>query len=405
MNSVLLRLLAAALAAVLTFEAPVPVRPGQPTEVPGLLMGMEMTQDIRACIRLGVQMELEDIDVERFGLTAEDVDVLYFEMLSSQELPWYMDRAWSYLLNDEDRVMTLIPQYLDPGTYRRDRYEQAAQEALAEAVKPGMTETQIALALHEYLAMHCAYDETLERSTEYDVLVRGSAVCQGYAEAYMDLLRRVGIECIVVTSEEMNHAWNQVKLDGAWYHVDVTWDDPTPDRAGLVLHANFLRSDEGMTDYYGWDSPHTCTDKTYDRDAFWTDVCSPILYADAQTCYLIRIGDMEYEILRRDEATGGEERLGRMDFKYPDAFAVGGRRIHFYTAGLSIDGDALYYTDVNGVRRLDLQTRKVTTVYEHNVSQTRQVLVGSFLEGDTLSLTTMDREENFHSTQVPFPAE
>ena len=93
MNSVLLRLLAAALAAVLTFEAPAPVRPGQPTEVPGLLMGMEMTQDIRACIRLGVQMELEDIDVERFGLTAEDVDVLYFEMLSSQELPWYMDRA------------------------------------------------------------------------------------------------------------------------------------------------------------------------------------------------------------------------------------------------------------------------------------------------------------------------
>lgn len=405
MNSVLLRLLAAALAAVLTFEAPAPVRPGLRSEAPGLLMRMELTQDIRECIRLGVQMELEDIDVERFGLTAEDVDVLYFEMLSSQELPWYMDRAWSYLLDDDDRVMTLIPQYLDLGTYRRDRYEQAAQEALAEAVKPGMTETQIALALHEYLAMHCAYDETLERSTEYDVLVRGSAVCQGYAEAYMDLLRRVGIECIIVTSEEMNHAWNQVKLDGAWYHVDVTWDDPTPDRAGLVLHANFLRSDEGMTDYYGWDSPHTCTDTTYDRDAFWSDVCSPILYADSQTCYLIRIGDMEYEILRRDEATGSEERLGRMDFKYPDAFAVGGRRIHFYTAGLSTDGDALYYTDVNGLRRLDLQTRKVTTVYEHDVSQTRQVLVGSFLDGDTLSLTTMDKEENLHSTQVPFPAE
>lgn len=22
------------------------------------------------------------------------------------------------------------------------------------------------------------------------------------------------------------HAWNKIKLDGEWYHVDVTWEDP-----------------------------------------------------------------------------------------------------------------------------------------------------------------------------------
>ena len=65
MNSVLLRLLAAALAAVLTFEAPAPVRPGLRSEAPGLLMRMELTQDIRACIRLGVQMELGPIFCSR----------------------------------------------------------------------------------------------------------------------------------------------------------------------------------------------------------------------------------------------------------------------------------------------------------------------------------------------------
>ena len=44
----------------------------------------------------------------------------------------------------------------------------------------------------------------------------------------MDLL---GIECITVEGSAYggtsDHAWNQVCLDGDWYCVDVTWDDPT----------------------------------------------------------------------------------------------------------------------------------------------------------------------------------
>jgi transglutaminase/protease-like cytokinesis protein 3 len=43
----------------------------------------------------------------------------------------------------------------------------------------------------------------------------------------MDLL---GIECVSVHGsaydDREEHAWNMVKLDGGWYCVDVTWDDP-----------------------------------------------------------------------------------------------------------------------------------------------------------------------------------
>lgn len=409
MHAIWLRMLLLALTAALTFETPAPEKTPErtPRQEERMLQRMEQTEDIRECIRLGAELELELIDLRRFERMPEEMDELYQQLLGTRDLPWYMDLSWSYKIAGDENVSYLKPGYLDPAEYSRSRYEAAVEKALAEAVKPGMSEVQVALSLHDYLASHCAYDESLERGTEYDVLVHGSAVCQGYAEAYMDLLGRVGIECIVVTSEEMNHAWNQVKLDGQWYHVDVTWDDPSPDRAGMASHGRFLISDGTMATgdygYYGWESPHTCSDQSYETGQFWSDSISPVIYEDADTCYLIRIGDGEYEILRRDADV--ETLLTRVDFKYPEAFAVGGRYIHFYTAGLSLEDGFLYYTDVNGVRRLDPASREVTVVYKHDVSQTRQVLVGSFLDGGTLQLTTMDRDEVFQSTQVPFSPE
>lgn len=405
------KLLMVSLTFLLTFEAPVPVEEPVRTaeEEAVMLEQMEQTGDIRECISLGAALELERIDLDRFDVTAEELDALYYQMLGTRELPWYMALNWSYIPARDDTVHYLEPGYLDPAAYSRSRYEKAAGEALAEAVLPGMTELQTALALHDYLALHCAYDESLERGTDYDVLVRGTAVCQGYSEAYMDLLGRAGIECIIVTSQEMNHCWNQVKLDGQWYNVDVTADDPTPNREGMVSHGFFLLSDDMMKSedygYYGWTSPNACVDTTYETGQFWLGSISPVIYEDAETCCLIRVEERGYRILSRNETTGEERSLGWMDFKYPEAFAKGSRRFHFYVAGLSKVGDGLYYTDVNGLRRLDLDTCEVTTVYEHDISETKEVLVGSFLEGGTLYLTTMDKNQVFHTTKIPFDAE
>lgn len=37
------------------------------------------------------------------------------------------------------------------------------------------------------------------------------------------------------------HTWNMVKVDGNWYHVDITWDDPTG--ANTLRYTYFLVSD------------------------------------------------------------------------------------------------------------------------------------------------------------------
>jgi hypothetical protein len=69
--------------------------------------------------------------------------------------------------------------------------------------------------------------------TAYGPLVKGQAVCEGYARTVKVILDKLGIPCIIVqgvakssANETQAHMWNYVKIKGSWYGVDATWDDP-----------------------------------------------------------------------------------------------------------------------------------------------------------------------------------
>ena len=126
-------------------------------------------------------------------------------------------------------------------------YEVAVDKALCEALGKNkgkdMTELQKALALHDWLVINCQYDVTVSRPnahTAYGAIVEGYAVCDGYAKAYNDLLGRVGVTATIVEGRKplhlgdnpQPHAWSCVTIDGKKYHVDVTADDPVPDKPG-----------------------------------------------------------------------------------------------------------------------------------------------------------------------------
>lgn len=86
--------------------------------------------------------------------------------------------------------------------------------------------------IHDMLCKTVTYDSEFERNVGaiysiYGALVNRRAVCEGYARAFKLLCQSAGLECILVSgdSKDVNHLWNMVKLEGKWYHVDVTWDD------------------------------------------------------------------------------------------------------------------------------------------------------------------------------------
>ena len=102
------------------------------------------------------------------------------------------------------------------------------------------------IAAHDYIIKNCVYnvegidDDTLtdDDFTAYGVLVKGKAVCEGYAKAFKMLMDIADIDCIMVTGtvgeDDIPHAWNMVKLEDSWYHVDVTYDDPNPETKEIV---------------------------------------------------------------------------------------------------------------------------------------------------------------------------
>ncbi|MEG0894754.1 MAG: YDG domain-containing protein, partial [Oscillospiraceae bacterium] len=57
-----------------------------------------------------------------------------------------------------------------------------------------------------------------------DNLADAAPVCEAYSEAMKVLCDKVGIPCILATGNV--HQWNYVQLDGEWYGVDSTWNDP-----------------------------------------------------------------------------------------------------------------------------------------------------------------------------------
>ena len=90
--------------------------------------------------------------------------------------------------------------------------------------------------VHDYLVDNISYDSSLSKQNIYNIygaLVNRECVCEGYARAFKYLLDELNIPCVMVIGtatnsqgETENHAWNYVQLNGNWYAVDTTWDDP-----------------------------------------------------------------------------------------------------------------------------------------------------------------------------------
>ncbi|RUT28956.1 transglutaminase [Paenibacillus zeisoli] len=134
--------------------------------------------------------------------------------------------------------------------YVNSRVKQIVQNV----VKPEMNDHQKVKALHDWIVLHLKYDKTLRKYTAYEGLKTGEAVCQGYSLLAYKLLLEAGIPNLIVegTAGGQLHAWNLLKLQGKWYHMDTTWDDPTPDLAGQVHYNYYLRTDKQMKQDHSW---------------------------------------------------------------------------------------------------------------------------------------------------------
>lgn len=90
--------------------------------------------------------------------------------------------------------------------------------------------------IHDYIIDNAEYDKlkyenksdtTYKSNTAYGVLIEGYGTCNGYADAMAIFLNKLNVINYKISNDE--HIWNLVYLDGKWYHLDLTWDDPISD--------------------------------------------------------------------------------------------------------------------------------------------------------------------------------
>ena len=131
--------------------------------------------------------------------------------------------------------------------------------SLAAKLK-GKTEYATVKNIHDYLVNNIVYTFGGQEVHTLDcALNTGKCVCDGYAKAFFFLCTANDIEAILIGGTAWDgagsqlHAWNKVRIDGKWYSIDVTWDDPVPDTPNVVRYEYFLIRDEDIANDHKWD--------------------------------------------------------------------------------------------------------------------------------------------------------
>ncbi|MBR2176769.1 MAG: hypothetical protein IJ861_07485 [Clostridia bacterium] len=88
--------------------------------------------------------------------------------------------------------------------------------------------------VYDYIFQNCIYNEAdLLSGSVYGTLINHKGRCEGFSKSFMWCMRELGIECLTVSGTQNwdytalypNHSWNIVKINGDYYHLDVTVDN------------------------------------------------------------------------------------------------------------------------------------------------------------------------------------
>lgn len=249
------------------------------------------TQGAKQAFMSALEQVEPGVNLEGYQITADELRDIASDVVNNNPKYFYYEGySYNYYTSTNIVIQLTFKYKEDKASIRTKKglYEAAVQKILS-TVESSWSDLEKALYVNDYLAANCEYDSALEKYSAYNVFVDKTAVCQGYALAYQELMNRLNIPCQFVSSDPLKHAWNLVQIAGNWYHVDVTWNDPVKDMPGRARHYYFMKStewfqstkggnhitDDGMTQYVysGNATDGAASRQTYDG-YFWNNIDS-----------------------------------------------------------------------------------------------------------------------------------
>lgn len=262
-----------------------------------------------------------------------------------------------------------------------------------------------ALVLHDLLVLNHYYqiETETEYSSNYTFMIDGWGRCENYAECYAYLLARLGIKSEIVDGTAGGaHEWLKVCLDGKWYAVDITFDDPKvngADRPNKVSHQYFLLSDTALQNAAKPHSNFTAdqyyrTDTAYDGYTSIHSNDNPIFYTNGKYYTLLNSAIVAYntatDLLNNTNAVTAH--------KINDIWSAGGSS---YWPGnyssIAYYNGLIYFNGEHTINTYNPATGAVETIYTNTDIQ----YYGMYIkDGKIYGLTAPDPNTNPTSVEI-----
>lgn len=135
---------------------------------------------------------------------------------------------------------------------QRNLIDNEVNKIIDKLITNDMDNNEKIKTIHDYIIDNTVYDKNFcikenkdeclvtspyQSDTAYGVLFQHNGICSGYTDLMSIFLNKLNIVNYRVTNDY--HTWNALKLNGIWYHLDATWDDPISYK-DMLTHTYFL---------------------------------------------------------------------------------------------------------------------------------------------------------------------
>ena len=181
-------------------------------------------------------------------ITQDELEDIFYSVVYDHPEFFWIKPSYRYYYNNDGYITKVCPSY-----YTQDidsltaEVEQSVNGALANMWALSSDVEKVKYA-HDYLTQTIDYVRNDLDQSAYSGFVWKQTVCTGYSKCFAYMMHKMGIPSAVVvgSTDGINHAWNILELDGEYYLMDVTWDDPVGNPADTYYYNYFNITDAQM---------------------------------------------------------------------------------------------------------------------------------------------------------------
>lgn len=178
-------------------------------------------------------------------------EIYFMVRMDHPEIFWSV--KFSYRYYPDSVNAEIIPEYL----FKKNQileHQKAMESRVKKLVRQAekMSEKEKERFVHDFICENIRYDK-LKKPYSHEIigpLGQGIGVCEGIAKTVKILCDALGIWCVIALCDnnpekgiKYRHMWNVVRIDGTYYHLDVTFDNSLS-KDGIIRYDYYNLNDK-----------------------------------------------------------------------------------------------------------------------------------------------------------------